>query len=171
MANAGQLFPIDDRLYVMVPTNHHKNAVSGTNWEGVGVVPDVPAAPEKTFAAGMAAALTAAAERKADAKERFRLRFLAQEYAAAVSPESPPAGFLEACAGDYDEGRKIVLREGSLRFQAGETDRRLTYMADQTFLVDGRKDYRIRFEMKDGRAAGFRFLWFDDTEDRYARAR
>ena len=171
MANAGLLFPLDDRLYVMVPTNHHKNVVSGTNWEGVGVVPDVAVAPERTFAAGMVAALTAAAERKADAKERFRLRFLAQEYAAVVSPESPPAGFLEACAGDYDEGRKIVLHDGSLRFQAGETDRRLTYMANRAFMVDGRKDYRIRFEMKDGRVAGFRVLWFDDTEDRYARAR
>ena len=171
LANPGRLFPIDDQLFLMVPTNLHRNAVSGTNWEGVGVVPEIAVAPDRAFPAAMVTALHAAADRKADAKEQYRLRFLAQEYAAAVSPESAPPGFLEACVGNYEEGRTIELQGDALHFKLEDTDRRLSYMADNTFTVDGRKDYRIQFDVEKGLATGFRVLWFDDTEERYGRTR
>jgi retinol-binding protein 3 len=45
-ANPGRPFPINDRLEVTVPTGQVRAAVTGRNWEGTGVVPDirVPAA-------------------------------------------------------------------------------------------------------------------------------
>jgi hypothetical protein len=171
MANSGELFPIDDRFYVMVPTHLHKNAATGTNWEGSGVVPNIAVAPEKTLAAGIAEALARAAERNADPKEAYRLRFLAQPYQAEVSPQSPPPGFLAACVGEYEDGQQIVAREGTLHFVKGDHDRTLRYMADRTFTVDGRTDYRVRFDAEGGRAAALRVVWFDDTEDRYRKVK
>jgi C-terminal processing protease CtpA/Prc len=169
MANAGQLFPLDDQLYVMVPMSRQKNAVSGTNWEGVGVLPDITGTPETTLPAGMVAALNAAAERKADPKEKFRLHFLARPFEAQISPEAPPAGFIDACAGEYEGGQRIAMKDGALHYVKGDVDRRLSYMSDRTFTVEGRTDYRLQFDLSGSQVSGYRVLWFDDTSDAYRK--
>jgi len=171
MANAGRLFPIDERLYVMVPTILNKNAVSGTNWEGVGVTPDIAMAPEQAFFSGMVSALRSSAERKTDPKEKYRLNFLAQDYAARIAGEPPPAGFLGACLGEYEGDQRIVLEDGSLHFRKGAANRKLTYMSDYTFIVEGRTDYRIRFALDGGQVTQCEVLWFDDTSDTYKRTK
>lgn len=171
MANPGRLFVVDDSLYAMVPTIRARNVVSGTSWEGVGVAPDVPLPPEKALAGAVAEALKGLAAREADPKERFRLLFLWRDYAAAVNPPSPPDGLLDACVGAYEGGQRVVRRDGSLWFEKGEVRRRLSYVGDLTFAVEGRKDYRIRFPFEGGRVLRCDVLWFDDTSDSYARAR
>ena len=41
-ANPGGVVPAGDRFGVFVPTGRAVNPITGTNWEGVGVAPDVP---------------------------------------------------------------------------------------------------------------------------------
>ncbi len=41
-ANPGEMMPIDDHFAIFVPTGTAVNPISKTNWEGVGVKPDVP---------------------------------------------------------------------------------------------------------------------------------
>lgn len=41
-ANPGRVFPIDERLSMFISTGRVIDPVTGTNWEGVGVRPDVP---------------------------------------------------------------------------------------------------------------------------------
>lgn len=181
MANSGQQFLIDDALLVMVPTIQNRNPISGTNWEGVGVVPDLAIAPDeapddgldeartKAFDTAIEQALHALADRKTDKKEQYRLRFLAEPYTARVSPQSPPAGFLDACLGAYEDGQRIVLQDGSLHYTKGEINRRMRYMRDGTFTVEGRTDYRLRFTVAGGQVERCDVLWFDDTSDSYKR--
>ena len=40
-ANPGRPYPINTRLSVTVPNGQVRMALSGTNWEGTGVTPDV----------------------------------------------------------------------------------------------------------------------------------
>lgn len=171
LANAGQHFVIDDRLFVMVPTILNKNAVSGTNWEGAGIAPDIAVAPEKALNSVMANALKSLADGKKDKKEKQRLLFMAQDYASLLSPQAPPAGFLEACTGEYEGDQRFVMKDGSLHFLKGEIDRKMNYMSDHTFTVEGRKDYRIRFPFDAGRVVRCEVLWFDDTSDTYKRTK
>jgi hypothetical protein len=171
LANAGQHFLIDDRLFVMVPTLVHRNAVTGTNWEGVGVKPDVDAVPGLELSAAMAAALHELAGREGDAKARYGLLFASREYEARLDPEAPPAGLLDACLGEYDDGSRIVREEGALWFTKGEIRRRMSYLGDDTFTVEGRKDYRLRFPFEGGKVARCEVLWFDDTSDTRKRVR
>ena len=44
-ANPGDFLPIDAHFAIFVPTGAAVNPVSGTNWEGVGVKPDVAVDP------------------------------------------------------------------------------------------------------------------------------
>lgn len=45
-ANPGGGFPINEKLVVFIPTGRAINPITGTNWEGVGVVPEVKTSAE-----------------------------------------------------------------------------------------------------------------------------
>jgi hypothetical protein len=168
MANAGQHFLIDDRFFVMVPTVLNRNSVSGTNWEGVGVIPDIVVPRGKAREAAMAHALRRLAEGEPVKTEKERLTFMADGYAAAVSAEPVPHGLLEACVGQYDGGQAVVRQDG-LYFVSGDAIRRMTYLGDQTFAVDGRPDFRLRFQADDGKTTRLDVLWYDETSDSHPR--
>lgn len=170
MANAGQHFLIDDRLFVMVPTILNRNAVSGTNWEGVGVTPDVPVPTGRVLYAAMAQALKRLAEREPTRAERERLDFMAQVFADAVRPKPIPDSLIDACVGQYEGGQSIV-REDGLHFISGETSRRVIYLGERTFAVEGRPDFRLRFSGDGGRMMQFEVVWYDGTVDRHPRLR
>jgi hypothetical protein len=59
-ANPGGVERVGSGLMLFVPSGRAENPITKTNWEGVGVAPDVPAGPEVAFAAGYKAALDAA---------------------------------------------------------------------------------------------------------------
>jgi hypothetical protein len=40
-ANPGRVFPIGDSYSAFIPTGHSYNHITKTNWEGVGIIPDV----------------------------------------------------------------------------------------------------------------------------------
>ena len=48
-AHAGLFYPIKTHFIAFIPTFRAINPVSGTNWEGVGVQPDLPVAPEEAL--------------------------------------------------------------------------------------------------------------------------
>lgn len=47
-------YPVTEHILVTVPTARTINSVTGTNWEGVGVVPDVPVPAEQALKAALA---------------------------------------------------------------------------------------------------------------------
>jgi hypothetical protein len=71
--------------------------------------------------------------------------------------------------GEYEGGRRIALECGSLIFRYGDVSRNLTFMGDGVFLVEGRKDYRLSFQIEAGEAAALEVLWYDGTSDRFMR--
>jgi len=48
-ANPGRVMQINEKFEVIIPTGKAINPITNTNWEGVGVIPDVKTSPEKTF--------------------------------------------------------------------------------------------------------------------------
>ena len=42
-ANSGRPYPVSDYFEVVVPNGQVRSAVTGRNWEGTGVIPDIPA--------------------------------------------------------------------------------------------------------------------------------
>ncbi|HEY8004341.1 MAG TPA: S41 family peptidase [Phenylobacterium sp.] len=59
-ANPGGVQPVGSGLMLFVPGGRAVNPVTKTSWEGVGVIPDVPTAPNAAFAAAYKAALQSA---------------------------------------------------------------------------------------------------------------
>jgi len=167
--NPGELFPIDDRLFIMIPTILNKSALTGTSLDGVGVTPDITLDPANALTKAMVEALKNLAGKCSNKKEAFRYNFIAQEYESLLSPKSPPLGFIDSCVGEYEGGQKIILLSGLPYFVKGDITRKLTYLGDYTFLVHGRSDYRLRFPLAGNVVKQCEVLWFDDTMDTYKR--
>lgn len=64
-ANPGGLVPINDRFGVFVPIGRAINPITGTNWEGTGVTPDVAVDAERAYDTGLQLARKAAEEHRA----------------------------------------------------------------------------------------------------------
>lgn len=56
-AHPGGLYRLDDHFEAFIPTGRAINPLSGTNWEGLGVEPDVVTPQEQAFTVAYAAAL------------------------------------------------------------------------------------------------------------------
>ncbi len=65
-ANPGGGMPINDKMMVFIPTGRAINPITGTNWEGVGVVPEVKVPAGE--------ALDKATEMAKEAAEKYRTR-------------------------------------------------------------------------------------------------
>jgi len=61
-AHSIDLFKIDDQFEINISTSRAVNPVTGANWEGTGVIPDVPVAPEKALATAIELAEKAGTE-------------------------------------------------------------------------------------------------------------
>lgn len=48
-ANPGGMVSINEKLHVFIPTGRAINPITKTNWEGVGVIPEVKTTPEETM--------------------------------------------------------------------------------------------------------------------------
>jgi len=59
-ANPGGEMPINQRFGIFIPTGRAINPVTGTNWEGVGVVPEIAVAADEAFDKALAMAQEAA---------------------------------------------------------------------------------------------------------------
>lgn len=77
-ANPGLRYPVTDHVAVFVPTGRPVNPITGTNWEGTGVVPDIAAPREDALKAAYRSALTRLLE-KADPNSSKPLEMLLQE--------------------------------------------------------------------------------------------
>ncbi|MCP3925853.1 MAG: peptidase S41, partial [Desulfobacterales bacterium] len=48
-ANPADIFTINDNFGILIPIGTPINPVTGTNWEGIGVIPDVITTAENAF--------------------------------------------------------------------------------------------------------------------------
>jgi hypothetical protein len=144
-ANNNTFVPIAPGFMLSVSYGRPVHPVSGTNWEGVGVSPDVAVDPTTALEAATALALTGLLERAdADPVDRAgwewaRVNAEARLHPVTLAPES-----LERLTGNYG-GRIIELENGVLFWRRSTGDRyRLTPLnADNLFTVEGTDD-RLR---------------------------
>jgi hypothetical protein len=74
-ANPGRTMGINDNLSVFIPGGRAINPITKTNWEGVGVVPEVVTSVEEAFTKTHELAQAAAEAYRTKTKEKFSLLF------------------------------------------------------------------------------------------------
>lgn len=131
---------------VSLPFGRAINPVSGTNWEGTGVEPDIKVPVAEALEVAHARALAAVAEKATDPEHKAALEFVRGVLEDRRKPATLSAAERQAFAGAYGP-RNITVEDGALWYQRGKGRKlRLQPVGQDRFLVGDLDDFRLRFE-------------------------
>ncbi len=156
--------PIDDRFMLQVPFGRIRDPVTGQDFQGVGVSPDlvVPAS------GGLLAAQKFLLQSRADAGDaEARWAMVPIEFA--ISGEVTSGTDLDDAVGTY-EGRTLVRTATGLAYHW--RDRfvlALDPIGKDLFAVQGTDDYRIRLLRDNGAVHGLERVWKSGRTETYRR--
>ena len=136
--------PLGHGFVANIPTGYLVNAVTGTNWEGIGVQPDVEVPAEEALAAAWSLAARTLADSAPDPAARAGLELLAEaklsgepdlEFAALEGEYAPVQGGgpgMPAAIRREDGALRIRMRAGS-----GVRDAALVHAGGNRYTLDG----------------------------------
>lgn len=156
--------PVDDRFMLQTPFGQIRDPVTGKDFEGVGVSPDIAEPASEAFLAARKFLL----QRRADAGDEDA-RWALAPVLFALSGKTASAADLNAAAGDY-EGRKLVRTASGLAYQW--RDRfvlALDPIGEDLFAVQGADDYRLRLVRDKGVVVGLERVWKSGKTVAYRR--
>lgn len=133
-------------LAVSVPYGREVNPVTGGNWEGTGVAPDVAVPAAESLTVAHSRALSTIAEKATDPEARSTAALLHRILEGRRNPVMLPVADLAAFVGIYGP-RHVTLEEGVLHYQRDDRPKlRLLPIGQDMFLVGDFNDYLMRFE-------------------------
>lgn len=140
-------FKIDDSIYVetRIPFGRAINPVTGTNWEGTGVVPDVAVPAEQALDAAMLDYCGRRLETEDDEDARYSLLWMQRDLEAKMNPVALDLAAAPALIGVYGP-RTITLEDGALYYQREDRPKyKLIPMGDDLFALEGLDYFRLQF--------------------------
>ncbi len=144
-ANPVDIEEIDGKYVAYIPSQRHLSMITGKNWEGVGVKPDIEAEASRALAVAHQEALRGLGAKAADEKQKAFYQWILDAVKAKESPAVVAADTLRAYAGQYGD-RTIHFERDALYFQRGDRAKlRMIPMAQDLFLVDTIDQIRLRF--------------------------
>ncbi|MCZ4318385.1 S41 family peptidase [Aequorivita viscosa] len=155
-ANPGGRIRATNKYNVWTPTARSINPISGTNWEGVGVVPDINISANE--------ALNKAHIKALDSLKRIYTDETSQEYYSwylqTVKTKRNSANIalstLKSYVGNY--GLRIIsLEHDNLYYQRQNSMKyKLIPMTNDTFIIEELPDFRIQFVLKNNKVVAIR---------------
>ena len=158
-------FPVANTIMLRVPVGRAINPVTGTNWEGTGVTPEVavPADDALDTALGMALERLAAS---GDPAAEWGLYQHAMQTGGIEVREST----LRRYAGDFTD-REIAFEDGALQYRrkGAPVWRALVPVGEGIFMIEGVEDFRLEFEREGGAIVAVRGVYQQGHADRSAK--
>lgn len=156
----------DLKIGISVPFGRAINPISGTNWEGTGVEPDIMTSREDAFDTAYRLALKNLHE-KAKGPRKVQLKWMLEYQEKRSNPVHVSIEKLKTYVGKYGP-RKITLEQGKLYYQReGNPKFALFAITEDTFGLDELEYFRIRFEKNASeKIVAILGLYDDGTKDR-----
>tara|TARA_R110000868_G_scaffold2321_1_gene17145 strand:- start:3789 stop:5123 length:1335 start_codon:yes stop_codon:yes gene_type:complete len=144
-ANAGDFLLASSGYSVFIPTATSRNAITGTNWDGTGVAPDVSVQADLALDQALLQIYEHMAETSQVPEQAIAADWQAALLAAELNPWVPTAAQLAAYAGDYGP-RHISITDGELVYQRdGQEAHPLIPLKEGIFRRADLEDYRFEF--------------------------
>ncbi len=164
-ANPGGTRRIDTHFAAFIPSGRAVNPVTNTNWERVGVKPDVECAADKALDTAHNLAVAALREHASDPEETRALEWVSATLSAKANPITLDAATLAKLTGQFGE-RRTWFENGALRYQRLDTpERTLTPLTKDLFAMEGVPYARVRFETDATGAATTLTVVYDNGQE------
>jgi retinol-binding protein 3 len=140
-------FRIDDQVFVdaQIPYGRAVNPITGTNWEGTGVYPDIAVPSGQALERAQLDYCEKRLQTEKDEDVRFRLEWNLKSLQAGLNPVVLPADSLAAYAGSYGP-RNITVENGALCYQRQDRPKfKLVPLGGDLFELDGVPGFRLQF--------------------------
>jgi hypothetical protein len=155
-ANNNTEYPLASGIVASISTGQVVHPVTGTNWETVGVPPDVAVSADKALDQAQLLALKTLASLPGARTDE--IDWAVTRIDARLTPVTLKPDALAAYEGIYGV-RKVTLTDGALTFQReGRPVRAMTALGEDLFTLGDDDATRIRFRRDDGKVAGFDLL-------------
>ncbi len=142
-AHDNKLVVLTDLFMMSLPFARAVNPISKTNWEEVGVEPDVKVSQDKALATALAMAGRRLAEKETDLEFKAYYQWHSDAYNAALNPLSPGIEALQAYAGTYGP-RTISLENGSLFYRReGQAKIKMAPDRRRLFRVGWKREFSV----------------------------
>ncbi len=146
----GGAHPIDYKIFhhlnvgMSLPFGRAINPITGTNWEGTGITPDIKVPQEKALDVAHLKALEKLLEKTKDPKRESELKWAIEGKKVSLNPVKIEEKNLQIYAGQYGP-RKISMENGDLYYQRESRPKyKLIPMGNHWFMLDGLADFRIQ---------------------------
>lgn len=143
----GHWFRIDDQVFVeaRIPDGRAINPITGTNWEGTGVFPDIVVASDRALDEAQLDFFEKQVKSNPDEKAAFGSRWAYQTIKTRLEPVSLAAESVDPYLGDFGP-RHVLLENGTLYYQRENRPKfRMIPMGDDLFGLDNMDTFRIQF--------------------------
>jgi hypothetical protein len=142
---------LSDNFEMSLPFARAINPITKTNWEEVGVEPDVKVSADKALDTALAMASKKLAEKEEDHSFKALYQWQSDIYESALNPVNVDEETLRSYVGTYGP-RTITLENGALFYQRkGRPKMRMIPIADDYFMLEGIDYFRLKFLKEGGR--------------------
>ncbi len=137
------------RFGVRVPFGKAINPISGTNWEGTGIEPDIAVSQEQALDVARMEAMKKIAEKTEDQERKADLQWDIDFLNATLNPVEVDEKLLQEYAGSYGP-RKIWYEDGELWYRREDRPKyKLIAMTEDTFVMGDVTYFRLQFVRDD----------------------
>jgi len=158
-------------IAVSLPFGRAINPVTGTNWEGTGISPDIEVAADLALGTAHLEALEMMEGATDDPARKQQLQLARARVKAGIDPIELDASQLQDYAGLYGMYRIAVIEEALVVYADQDLTLSMTPIGDDGFLIEGMGDVLVRFERnRDGEVIAVS-SHHDGIEARYPRSR
>jgi len=144
-AHPGGVMSINEGFAIFVPNGRAISPVTKTNWEGVGVTPDVNVKSELALEQAQILALQKLTQKSKDEQQIRTYNWMVESLNALLNAPTIDENTLKSYAGTYDD-RTITYEAGKLYYQRkGRQKYAMTPMTEDTFMFKDLEYFRLKF--------------------------
>jgi retinol-binding protein 3 len=156
---------VSDKFYIWLPTQKPVDPTTNTNWEGIGVSPDIPCQSKLALYTAQQEALKMLAGK--GIIDSISYKWFSSYNEVLQNSFIIGAKKLQSFAGDFN-GRKLIFTNDNLYYQRnGDEPYKLIPMADNLFIIKEANYLRIRINFQNNKVVSITRLYIDgsSTED------